>query len=153
MDPEVKPIHLFRGSLQYDKLRIAVDQSDRRPVVFMIPVGNQAMRKARSQFSSNFFGCAGYQIIDNQGFATAAEGVAEALKSKADIVVICSSDEEYLSFAPEIYDSLKGKAIIVVAGNPASIDELKSKGLENFIHMKSNVIETLTEFNNKLGIK
>ena len=82
-----------------------------------------------------------------------AEGVSEALKLKADIVVICSSDEEYMSFAPEIYDSLKEKAIIVVAGNPASIDELKSKGLENFIHMRSNVIEMLAEFNNKLGIK
>jgi methylmalonyl-CoA mutase len=111
------------------------------------------MRKARAQFSSNFLGCAGYQVIDNQGFETVAEGVSEALKSKADIVVICSSDEEYMSFAPEIYDSLKEKAIIVVAGNPASIDELKSKGLENFIHMRSNVIETLAEFNNKLGIK
>jgi len=111
------------------------------------------MRKARAQFSSNFFGCAGYQIIDNQGFETIAEGVSEALKSKADIVVICSSDEEYMSYAPEIYESLKEKAIIVVAGNPASIEELKLKGLENFIHMRSNVIEILTEFNNKLGIR
>jgi len=152
-DSDVKPIRLFRGSSQYDKLRIAVDRASRRPVVFLIPIGNPAMRKARAQFSSNFLGCAGYQIIDNQGFETVAEGVSEALKSKADIVVICSSDEEYMSFAPEIYDSLKEKAIIVVAGNPASIDELKSKGLENFIHMRSNVIETLAEFNNKLGIK
>jgi len=152
-DSDVKQIRLFRGSSQYDKLRIAVDRASRRPVVFLIPIGNPAMRKARAQFSSNFLGCAGYQIIDNQGFETVAEGVSEALKSKADIVVICSSDEEYMSFAPEIYDSLKEKAIIVVAGNPASIDELKSKGLENFIHMRSNVIETLAEFNNKLGIK
>jgi methylmalonyl-CoA mutase len=152
-DSDVKPIRLFRGSSQYDKLRIAVDRASRRPVVFLIPIGNPAMRKARAQFSSNFLGCAGYQVIDNQGFETVAEGVSEALKSKADIVVICSSDEEYMSFAPEIYDSLKEKAIIVVAGNPASIDELKSKGLENFIHMRSNVIETLAEFNNKLGIK
>jgi methylmalonyl-CoA mutase len=149
----VEPIGLFRGSEQYDKLRIAVDKAPRRPIVFLLPIGNPAMSKARSQFSSNFFGCAGYQIIDNKGFATPAEGVVQALKSNADIVVICSSDEEYLSFAPEIYYSLKGKAIIVVAGNPSSIAELKSKGLENFIHMRSNVIETLTEFNNKLGIK
>jgi len=152
-DSDVKPIHPFRGSLQYDMIRIAVDRASRRPVVFLFPIGNPAMRKARAQFSSNFFGCAGYQIIDNQGFETIAEGVSEALKSKADIVVICSSDEEYMSYAPEIYESLKEKAIIVVAGNPASIEELKLKGLENFIHMRSNVIEILTEFNNKLGIR
>jgi methylmalonyl-CoA mutase len=147
------PITIFRGSEQYDKLRIAVDKAAERPVVFLLPIGNLAMRKARSQFSSNFFGCAGYQILDNQGFDTVEEAVKSAIDSKADIVVICSSDEEYPLFAPEIYNSLKDKAIIVVSGNPASFDELKSKGLENFIHIRSNVIEILTEFNKKLGIE
>jgi methylmalonyl-CoA mutase len=47
---------------------------------------------------------------------------------------------------------LKDKSIIVVAGNPASIEELKSKGLENFIHVRSNVIQILTDFNKRLGI-
>ena len=111
------------------------------------------MRKARSQFSANFFGCAGYQIIDNQGFDSAEESVKAALQSQADIVVICSSDEEYPLFAPDIYNRLKDNAIIVVAGNPACADELKSKGLDHFIHVRSNVIEILTEFNKMLGIE
>ena len=46
-----------------------------RPKVFMLTIGNLAMRLARSQFSSNFFACAGYQIIDNLGFQTVQEGV------------------------------------------------------------------------------
>jgi methylmalonyl-CoA mutase len=148
----VEPVTLFRGSEEFDKLRIAVDNAKERPVVFLLSIGNPAMRKARSQFAANFFGCAGYRILDTQGFDTVKEAVKSAGKSKADIVVICSSDEEYLLFAPEIYNSLKNKAIIVIAGNPAGIDELKSKGLENFIHVRSNVIEVLTGFNKKLGI-
>ena len=152
-DLVVDPVTIFRGSEQYDKLRIAVDKMAERPVVFLLPIGSSAMSKARSQFSANFFGCAGYQILDNHGFDTVEEAVKSAVDSKADIVVICSSDEEYPLFAPEIYNSLKDKAIIVVAGNPACIDELKSKGLENFIHIRSNVIEILTEFNKKLGIE
>lgn len=152
-DLVVDPVTIFRGSGQYDKLRIAVDKMAERPVVFLLPIGSSAMSKARSQFSANFFGCAGYQILDNHGFDTVEEAVKSAVDSKADIVVICSSDEEYPLFAPEIYNSLKDKAIIVVAGNPACIDELKSKGLENFIHIRSNVIEILTEFNKKLGIE
>jgi len=151
-DLVVDPIKFSRGSRQYDILRIAVDKAAKRPAVFLLPLGNQAMRKARSQFASNFFGCAGYKIIDNQGFDTVDEAVRQSIGSEADIVVICSSDEEYMSFAPEIYNSLKEKAIIVVAGNPASIDELKSKGLENFIHIRSNVIEILNGFNKRLGI-
>jgi methylmalonyl-CoA mutase len=148
----VNPITLLRGSRQYDKLRVAVDKATKRPVVFLLQIGNQPMRKARAQFSANFFGCAGYQIIDNQGFDSVEEGVKHALRSKAEIVVICSSDEEYLLFAPAIFIRLKEYAIIVIAGNPASIDELKSKGIEHFIHIRSNVIEILTDFNNRLGI-
>jgi methylmalonyl-CoA mutase len=41
----------------------------------------------------------------------------------------------------------------VVAGAPASMEELKAGGIENFIHVRSNLLETLTEYNNKLGIK
>ena len=149
----VEPVALFRGSEEYDKLRIAVDKAPERPVVFLLPIGNKVMRKARSQFSANFFGCAGYRILDNQGFGTVQEAVNSAVESKADIVVICSSDEEYLLFGPEIYNSLKNKTIIVIAGNPAGIDELKLKGLENFIHVRSNMIEILTGFNKKLGIE
>lgn len=148
----VEPILTFRSSQQFDALRIAVDRSAKRPVVFLLSIGNPAMRKARSQFSANFFGCAGYEIIDNQGFKTVEEGVSKALSSKAHIVVICSSDEEYPVFAPEIFESLKEKAIIVVAGNPACIDELKSKGIKNFIHIRSNMIETLSDFHKQLGI-
>jgi len=129
-----------------------VDRAGKRPAVFLLQIGNTAMRKARAQFSANFFGCAGYQIIDNPGFDTIDEAVKQALQAKAEIVVICSSDDEYSLLAPEIHNRLKDKAIIVVAGNPASIDELKSKGLENFIHVRSNVIEILKDFNKRLGI-
>jgi methylmalonyl-CoA mutase len=149
----VNPVSLSRGSVQYDKLRIATDRSARRPVVFLMPLGNPAMRKARSQFSANFFGCGGYEIIDNDGFDNIQVAVQQAVESKADVVVICSSDEEYPVLAPEVYNQLKDRAIIVVAGNPACTEELKSKGLEHFINVRSNVITTLTDFHKKLGIK
>jgi len=148
----VEPITLFRGSEQYDKIRIATDNAARRPSVFLLPIGNPVMRKARAQFSANFFGCAGYQIIDNQGFNTVEEAVNNAVEAKADVVVICSSDEEYPVYAPEIFSRLNNSAIIVIAGNPACTEELKSAGIENFIHVRSNIIETLKMFNKKLGI-
>lgn len=150
---EVDPIILFRGAEEYDKLRYAVEKSGRKPVVFLFTIGNPVMRKARAQFSAGFFGCAGYRIIDNSGFNTVNEGVKSAIESKADIVVICSSDEEYMSFSPEIFNSLKDKAIVVIAGNPASAAELRSIGIDQFIHMRSDVPQTLRFINERLGIK
>ena len=60
------------------------------------------MLRARAGFISNFFGCAGYEVIDNPVFVTREDAVSAALNSKAEIVVLCSSDEEYLAFAPRM---------------------------------------------------
>lgn len=144
------PTH--RLAEDFETLRLATEKSGKTPKVFMLTIGSLAMRLARSQFSSNFFGCAGYQIIDNLGFETVADGVKAARAAKADIIVLCSSDDEYATFAPEAYELVKGKELFVVAGAPACADELKAKGIENFINVKSNVLETLQGFNKALGL-
>ena len=139
-----------RMASDFEQLRLATERSANRPKVFMLTIGNLAMRLARAQFSSNFFGCAGYEIIDNIGFNTIDEGLTAAAEKNADIIVLCSSDDEYATLAPEAYQKLAGKAEFVVAGAPACTDDLKAIGIENFIHVRSNVLETLTSFNERL---
>ena len=149
----IPTLDLSRGASQFEDLRLATEKSGKTPKVFMLTIGNLAMRLARSQFSANFFACAGYKIIDNLGFDTVEAGVEEALKVGAEIVVLCSSDDEYVEFAPAVNKVLAGRALFVVAGAPACMDDLKAQGIEHFIHVKSNVLETLQAFNVKLGIK
>ncbi len=148
----IPALDFSRGSSEFEALRLATEKSGKTPKVFMLTIGNLAMRLARSQFSSNFFGCAGYKIIDNLGFDTVEAGVDAAVKAGAEIVVLCSSDDEYVEFAPAAYKALNGKAEFVVAGAPASMDDLKAQGITEFINVKSNVLETLKAFNAKLGI-
>jgi methylmalonyl-CoA mutase len=148
----VSPIRQRRGAEEFEALRLATENAAKRPKVFMLTYGNLAMRLARSQFSGNFFGCAGYEVIDNLGFSTIEEGVEAAIKANADIVALCSSDDEYVDAAPSAFEKLAGKAIFVVAGAPACADELKAKGIEHFINVKSNVLETLQGFNKLLNI-
>jgi methylmalonyl-CoA mutase len=105
---------------------------------------------ARAQFSCNFFACAGYEVIDNLGFKTVEEGVAAAQKANADIIVLCSSDDEYAELAPAAFKAIGGKQLFVVAGAPACMDELKAQGIEHFVNVRSNVLETLKAFNAKL---
>ncbi|MBN1119051.1 MAG: methylmalonyl-CoA mutase small subunit [Bacteroidales bacterium] len=149
----VKPIKKFRGAEAFEELRLATERHPKKPVLFMLTYGNLAMRKARAGFASSFFACAGYEIIDNLGFDSAEEGVNAALNANADIVVVCSSDDEYAELVPKVNELLKGKAITVVAGAPDCMDELRTKGIEDFIHVRSNVLETLQSFNKRLGIK
>ncbi len=139
-----------RAASQFEQLRLDTERSSKRPKVFMLTIGNLAMRLARAQFSSNFFGCAGYEIIDNIGFQSVKEGVDAAVEKGADIVVLCSSDDEYAEYAPEAYQELNGRAMFVVAGAPACMDDLKAQGIEEFIHVRVNVLDTLVKFNAKL---
>ena len=148
---EFKAINSTRLAADFEDLRIHTEGA-KTPTAFMLTIGNLAMRQARAQFSCNFLACAGYKVIDNLGFKTVEEGVDAALKAGADIVVLCSSDDEYAEYAVPAFKYLDNRAMFVVAGAPACMDDLKAAGIENFIHVKCNVLETLKEYNQKLGI-
>ncbi len=139
-----------RAASDFEALRLATEAASNRPKVFMLTIGNLAMRLARAQFSTNFFGCAGYEIIDNLGFDTVQEGVDAALEKDADVIVLCSSDDEYATLAPEAFKYLDGRAMFVVAGAPACMEELQAAGINDFIHVRCNVLETLQSFNAEL---
>ncbi len=145
-----KSLPSTRAASDFEALRLATEASPVRPKVFMLTIGNLAMRLARAQFSSNFFGCAGYEIIDNLGFNTVQEGIDAALSQGANVVVLCSSDDEYATYAPEAFDYLAGRAEFVVAGAPACMDELKAKGINDYVHVRCNVLDTLRDFNARL---
>ena len=139
-----------RQASAFEALRLEIEESGRRPKAFMLTIGNLAMRQARAQFSCNFLACAGYEVIDNLGFASVEEGVEAAMAAKADIVVICSSDDEYAEYAVPAFKAVDGRAMFIVAGAPACMEELQAAGIEHFIHVRCNVLETLKEYNAKL---
>ena len=142
----------YRGAMAFEAMRYGVDKSGKELKAFMLTCGNLAMARARAQFSCNFFACAGIRVQDNTFFHSVEEGVAAALEAKADIVVVCASDDDYAEVAPKVKELLGGKAILVVAGAPACTPELEAQGINNFINVKSNVLETLKFYLKELGI-
>ena len=148
----IPTLNKSRMSSEFEALRLATEAAPKQPVAFMLTIGNLAMRQARAQFSCNFLAAAGYKVMDNLGFKTVEEGVDAALEAGADIVVICSSDDEYAEYAIPAFKYLDGRAMFVVAGAPACSEDLKAAGIENFIHVRVNQLETLKEYNQKLGI-
>ena len=146
-----EPLAVQRGATAFEKLRLKTEEN--RKKVFLLTIGNPVWRKARAGFSSGFFGCAGFEIIDNPGFDTIEEGLKAARTEKASIVVLCSSDEEYATLAPEAFSKLDKNMIFVVAGFPKDcIEDLKSKGIQNYIHIKSNVLEELERYEKLTGL-
>ena len=129
----------------------------RRPRVFLAGYGNPAMRTARAMFAGDFFGAASFEILPDVTYPDAATAGKESAKADADIVVICSSDDDYVAsaadFAREFKAAANGKTL-VLAGYPADIvDDLKAAGVDDFIHVRVNALDALNGYQEKLGIK
>ena len=66
--------------------------------------------------------------------------------------MLCSSDPEYLALAHEVCP--KVSAPVIVAGNPKElIEPLKAAGVQGFVHVMSDAVETLSQWQDRLGME
>lgn len=152
----------YRAAEPFEKLRLATERfvledDGFQPAVYLLTWGNLAMRKARANFSANFYGVAGYGITDTDGFGTFREACLAAAESAADIVVLCSSDDDYADIDAATLGLIKAKkrnTQIILAGNPGEKEkELRKAGISDFIHVKTNLLLSLQEMNKQFGIQ
>lgn len=144
-----------RGALMYEELRLRTERhaalTGKTPRVLLAEFGDAKMRAARSNFAANFFACAGFDLVARR-FSIADRIPA----SDPDLIVLCSSDAEYLALAIEVESRLRmlgRETPVIVAGFPESKAQLEAAGVADFIHIRSNPIEVLAKWQQRLGIK
>ena len=144
-----------RGAELYEQIRLRTERhvarGGKNPRVLLAEIGDLKMRSARSTFATNFFGCAGFDVI-----AQHFDAVDDIADTPADVIVLCSSDPEYPAIAATLIAALeerKRNISIIVAGNPESTEQLKAMGVSDFIHVRSNPVEVLARWQQKLGVK
>ncbi|HHW59136.1 MAG: methylmalonyl-CoA mutase family protein [Bacteroidales bacterium] len=155
-----KALRIFRIAEPFENLRFCTEQhvlkGNKKPLVYLLPFGDIAMRNARANFSRNFFGVAGYDIMDAEPYDNDEEMLKLIKQHNPDIIVLCSSDQEYGTTGLNILNTINNafpNVNVVIAGNPTEyIEILKEKGVNEFIHIKSNILETLESFHKKLKI-
>jgi methylmalonyl-CoA mutase len=109
------------------------------PKVLLLTRGDVKMRTARANFCLNFFGCAGFDVVQSEDHAV-----------PADLVVLCSSDPEYPALAADVVPRVS--APVIVAGNPKEQAPLTAAGVQGFVHLGSDAVATLTEWQDRLGL-
>lgn len=144
--------HLFEQMRQRSQQRFGL--TGKAPKVYLACFGDLTMRKARASFAMEFFGTAGFEITEDYFFDDITKGAEQIAESDADIVVLCSSDAEYATegklFAETFKKHTAGKRLIL-AGYPAEIIEtLKQAGVDDFIHMKTDVTGFITTLQDEL---
>lgn len=156
----IEPLPPVREAAAFETLRrrteAYADAQDHVPTVYLLPFGHRALRSARANFARNFFGCAGFAIEEGADFDE-VEAAADALRAvQADVVVLCSADDAYRPAAPPLIEAIQQTtpdALVVVAGNPTDdLDALRDAGVNDFIHLRRNVLETLLDYQRRLGI-
>jgi len=155
-----KALKLFRGAQAFEELRLAtgnyVKNGGVRPKVYLAQYGNLSMRITRAQFITNFFAIAGFEIVEGPSINNIEWTVNQIKEQKPDIVAICSSDDDYGDVAPELAKAIKqleSDITVIIAGNPAEhIETLKTAGVDDFIHVKTNALASLQSYQEKLGV-
>jgi methylmalonyl-CoA mutase len=144
-----------RGAGAYEKLRLRTERHEAEtghiPRVLLAEFGDVKMRGARSTFATNFFACAGFEITVER-----FDDASEMAKVDTDLVVLCSSDAEYLAAAHDLFAEMKlrGREVpVLIAGNPETAEQLRAAGVADFIHVRSNPVEVLTNWQQRLGMK
>jgi methylmalonyl-CoA mutase len=110
--------------------------------VLLLKRGDLKMRMARANFCFNFLGCAGFDLVESEEYAG----------TDADLIVLCSSDAEYTPLAQEVCAAVS--VPVLVAGNPKDqIEALRAAGVQGFIHIGSDAVQTLTDLQDRLGMR
>ncbi len=120
----------WRMARPMEELRLRVERhaarTGRRPRVALLERGDAKMRRARAAFCQDYFGCAGLEVVNCAEMPTAA-----------DLVVLCSSDAEYVALAQEVVAG--APAPVIVAGNPREgRTELAAAGVAGYVYAGSH---------------
>lgn len=157
----VKTIGVHRWSEKFEQLREATEkfkaEKNDNVRIFLANMGPIPQHKARADFTTGFLQVGAFEVLGNNGFATVEEAAAAAKESKADAVVICSTDATYPeivpALAPKLHEVLPNATVYLAGTAPAELVETyKTAGIDDYINIRSNCYQTLTAMQKRKGM-
>lgn len=159
--PAITPLNITRSAHDVEQLRTAMDvfaaRTGAKPSAFLLNMGPLKEHKARADFSRGFLSVGGYEVISPEGFKTPGEAVEAFARSEAKVAVICSMDDNYPALVPALVEGIRSRkpgSLILLAGYPQEqIEAHKKSGVDDFIHIRADVLAVLKNLHSRLGIQ
>lgn len=156
---KINSLKIKRASEDFEMLRQSAlefqNENGELPKVYLANWGSINEYKTRADFSKGFFEVGGFDVVESKGFSSIEEIVNNSINSKASIIVLCSTDENYEEIVPKVCTELKKQKPeiqIILAGYPKDkIEEYKNYGIDDFIFLGADVMEKISTLLNKLG--
>jgi methylmalonyl-CoA mutase len=142
----------FRPSWPYENLRLRLERhmalGGKQPVILLALYGDPTFSRARAGFCLSLFGSAGYEVREHSFDHPEAIGDVVRLLGP-DAVVLCAKDDEYLPAVRKIRCAVP----LVIAGYPKdAVEELRAAGATDFVHVRQDLLETLSLWHQRFGI-
>jgi methylmalonyl-CoA mutase len=148
-----------RRGIGYEKLRLRTEafiaEGHVRPHALLLQFGDPAMRRARAGFATDLLGCAGFSASEFTVSPSLDQLNVQLQDLPTHIVVFCASDGDYEKYVPEMADKIRKSfhGLLLVAANPEALQEqVKHAAIDGFIHLKSDALDVLHEFQDKLFV-
>jgi len=156
-DLQVAPIAAWRAGEMFERLRLAVQRHPEAgaTTVFCANLGDVARYMPRLDFTRGFFQAGGFTVQADRWYETPADAAAAAMQTTAETAVIVGRDETYAALAAETARELKdaGVETVILAGLPADlVDELRTAGVDEFIHVRSDCHTVLSDLARTKGV-
>ncbi|ROL56980.1 hypothetical protein D9V84_06025 [Bacteroidetes/Chlorobi group bacterium Naka2016] len=151
----VEPLYVFREAEVFEEIRAKSYQYEQKfgapPKVLLIPFGNVSEYRDRVDFANDFLRVGGFDVLVPNGLNTVEEAFQKFYETQPQIVVFCSSNEKYPDFVPQLSALIKKSkplTINVLAGllSETEVEFFKSVGVDEFIHLKSDIVQMLNRF-------
>lgn len=152
---KVEPLKMHRLVEPFETLRKAVLGAKQKPVVFLANLGPVGTYMPRLDFTRGFFQVGGFEVADQAWFQTPEEAAKAALESGAPIVVAVGLDDTYVEAVPVLAKALKAggiKTVLVAGMLKDHADAFKAAGVDDFIHVRSDVHAVLSGLAKTMGV-
>ena len=154
---KIAGIAKVRATEAFEQLRIKISEKEEAPMVYLANFGPLRQHKARADFSRGFFEVAGFNVVYGKECCCSGNVALHAINSGAKVMVLCSTDDTYPELAPDFIKEVKANVEgvqFVLAGYPKDqIEMLKEAGVDEFIHMRANALQILSDIAKKGGIQ
>ena len=150
--PNLQEVHFWkseenednsRAAAHFEAVRSAIDafgqKRNRRLTAFLLTFGDPGMRNARASFSRNLLGSGGIAIVENATPDDLTQSFVSIKELKPDIIVLCSSDADYLAQARQIFEA-EDQALHILAGGMKGDWKVDAQ-----LYAGMNVLELLTQ--------
>ena len=132
--PEIRVVETFREAAIFESLRQAFTL-DGNPTAFLATFGDTTKRAARAGFATEFLSIGGFVSHTGDAQMALADQVQSPAALKAQVIVLCAADEEYLEAVETLLKAGWPEVPVMIAGKPKDGIQLGELGIHDFMYV------------------